>query len=407
MILLYSFGIRCYVFMIRVASPFNAKAKKWISGRRNIFSRIKREIKQDETIVWFHCASLGEFEQGRPLIEAYRKKYPEHKILLTFFSPSGYEVRKNYEHSDYIFYLPPDTKKNAQRFIGIVNPLKVIFIKYEFWFHYLREIKKRDIPVYSVSAIFRSDHYFFTWYGRWFLRELRTFSHIFVQHKHSLELLENHGFKNCSIGGDTRFDRVAAAVKQNREFDAVKRFCGSEKIILAGSTWPADEDILHRYIHENHPRYKFIIAPHEVHEDRIQGLIRSLNLPSARFTSLDISKDAEKRILVIDTIGILLHLYKYANIAYIGGAFGKGLHNILEAVAFGKPVIFGPNYKKFNEAVELTELKAVFPVSCSGKFRKAADKLLTDESFYHASKYKCLRYIEGNTGATARILNHI
>ncbi len=327
-----------------------------MKGRRDILQKIEEALagKQDNRkIAWFHCASLGEFEQGRPVIEAFRENRPDHLIFLTFFSPSGYEVRKNFTGADYVFYLPVDTPGMAARFIKILSPDIVFFIKYEYWYNYLAILKRQGIPTYMVSAIFRPSQPFFKSYGFWFRKQLMNLSWFFVQDEDSEKLLRKTGILQVSVSGDTRFDRVSTIAGQNKPVEGIDLFCGDSRVILAGSTWPADEKILLPFILENKSEYKFIIAPHEVHQERIDGLISQLGTGSLRFSQLNEINSHEARILVVDSIGILASLYRYAFISFVGGGFGVGIHNILEPAAFGVPVIFGPNYNRFREAREL------------------------------------------------------
>ena len=392
---LYNISILLYVLGIRIILPFNSKAKLWIRGRKNIFQKIEAAIKNQPSIIWFHCASLGEFEQGSPIIEGYKKKYPTHKILLTFFSPSGYEIRKNCKGADWIFYLPADTKVNAKRFIRIVKPIKVVFIKYEFWFNYMLECKKQNIPFYSVSSIFRKEQIFFK--NRWFARQLKNVTHFFVQDKLSDEFLKAIGFKNTTISGDTRFDRVRAKVDSAKEIPLVAEFCRQKPTIICGSTWPKDDALLIQFIKEN-SQYNYITAPHEI--SKVQQLKKLTN--GLLYSRANKKNIVENNLLIIDSIGILSDIYQYGKIAYIGGGFGVGVHNILEAVTFGLPVIFGPNYKKFNEADELIRLGAAKSVSNSNNLTNAI-------SYFENNSQEniCKNYIEENSGGTEIILQRI
>jgi len=392
--ILYTISIQLYVISIRIASLFNAKAKLWIKGRKAIFQKLAEATKEDQDIVWFHCASLGEFEQGKPIIEGYKIKHPTHKILLTFFSPSGYEIRKNYDGVDWVFYLPADAKKNAKQFISIINPIKVIFIKYEFWFNYMAELNEKNIPFYSVSSIFSKGQSFFKY--DWFAKQLNNVSHFFVQDQNSKELLQNIGFTNCTVAGDTRFDSVIANTQNAISIPLIEEFSKNKTTIICGSTWPKDEALLAKYIKEN-SNYNYIIAPHELHH--ISDLKKQTD-------ALLYSKANEKNILmtnvlIIDSIGILSNVYKYGDLAYIGGGFGNGIHNVLEAVTFGLPVIFGPNYQKFNEAIELINKKGAISISNYKELTSAVD-------FFSAfEKSIAINYIKENSGATVRILNYI
>jgi len=407
MILLYNILIHFYHFLIRVFSLFDEKAKKWVRGRKDIFLTLEHEIDSDERIAWFHCASLGEFEQGRPVIESFKKAYPRFSVLLTFFSPSGYEVRKNYEGADHIFYLPIDTTANAKRFLDIVDPEIAFFIKYEYWFNYIRQLRKRQIPIVGVSSIFRPGQRFFSWYGGWQRKMLRSFTHFFVQNENTEKLLKSIGIKQVTISGDTRFDRVFEISKKTRPFPVVKKFKGSAKVFIAGSTWPPDEDILLGLIRENRKGLKFIIAPHEVHPERIESLMKKLPEDSLRFSQLNEKNCEAPSVLVIDNIGILSHLYQYGDLAHIGGGFGVGIHNILEAATFGLPVTFGPNYKKFQEARELIDREGAFEVKRIGDFLKVSDRLLSEHELLTRTSMICSNYVEEQCGATTLIIRFV
>lgn len=349
MYLFYNTIIKLYGLIIRITVPFNSKAKLFITGRKNIFERIKLALGQNKNIVWFHCSSLGEFEQARPLIENYKRKYLDHNILLTFFSPSGYEIIKENKIADWVFYLPIDTKQNAERFINIIQPIKVIFIKYEFWFNYMRECSKRSIPFYSISAVFRKEQIFFK--NIWFRKQLRNITYFFVQDKISFNLLKDVGFNNVQISGDTKFDSVIKTRKESISHPLINNFSKNKNTIICGSTWPKDEEIIIKMINENQ-LFNYIIAPHEMnHLEKLKTKTNGIFL-----SELDDNNVNNHNVLIIDKIGILKAIYKYGDIAYIGGGFGKGIHNILEAATFGLPILFGPNYKKFNEAHELLEL---------------------------------------------------
>lgn len=407
MSLIYNLVIFCYLGFIYLISLFNKKAKQWIKGRKNLFEKILRNIGTGKDIIWFHAASLGEFEQGRPVIEAFRQMNPSYKILLTFFSPSGYEIRKNYTGADYIYYLQIDTKINAIRFIRLVKPKMVIFIKYEFWFNYISELHHQQIPLFIISAIFRKDQHFFKWYGGWFKKKLEKITYFFVQDQNSLELLKSIGINQVMISGDTRFDRVFELSKKNVNFPIIERFSAGKKILLLGSSWPPDEELVQK-VTENRDNLKIIIAPHEVHESRIVSLENKFShLQPLRYSKADESSVSKAGILIIDTIGILSGLYRYCDIAFIGGGFGKGIHNILEAVTFGKPVIFGPNYHKFKEAVDLIHRGGAFSISHKDEFSAILDRLLNNDDFYKERSDICVAFIEQNRGATNLILKKI
>jgi len=391
---LYNISIWFYVVAVYFASLFNSKAKLWVNGRKNIFQKIKEATKNQKNIVWFHCASLGEFEQGKPIIQAYNAKYPTHKILLTFFSPSGYEIRKNTPLADFVSYLPADTKSNAKKFISIVKPIKVVFIKYEFWFNYMGELKKQNISFYSVSSIFRDGQAFFKY--KWWAEQLKNVTHFFVQDKNSAELLKIIGFKNTTISGDSRFDSVLANTQNPVRIPLIEQFSKSKPTIICGSTWPKDEIILVKYI-KDHPENNYIIAPHEL--QNISDLKKQTN--ALLYSMADDKNIFTSNVLIIDSIGILSHIYSYGSIAYIGGGFGSGIHNILEAVTFGLPAIFGPNYQKFNEATELIALKGAKSISNYTELTLAID------SFANFDQKIATNYIKNSTRTTATILESL
>ena len=391
---LYNISIQLYVIAIRFAALFNAKAKLWVNGKKNIFQKIEEVTKGEQNIVWFHCASLGEFEQGKPIIEGYKQKYPSHKILLTFFSPSGFEIRKNYEGVDWVFYLPADTKSNAKKFISIVKPIKVIFIKYEFWFNYMAELKKQNISFYSVSAIFRDGQAFFKY--KWWAEQLKNVTHFFVQDKTSADLLKSIGLTNHTISGDSRFDSVLSTTQNPKSFPLIKQFCKTKPTIICGSTWLKDETLLSQFIKEN-PQYNYIIAPHEMHHISLLQKQTGAQL----FSISNTENINSNNVLIIDSIGILSSIYQYANIAYIGGGFGSGIHNILEAITFGLPVIFGPNYQKFNEATKLIALGGAKSISNYTELTLAID------SFANFDQTIATNYIKNSSGATETIIESL
>ncbi len=404
---LYNILIHFYHFLIRVSSLFNAKAKQWVKGRQSIFERMTLEVKTDHPLVWFHCASLGEFEQGRPLIEAFKSELPQYRILLTFFSPSGYEVRKNYDGADYIYYLPIDTISNAKNFLQINRPKIAIFVKYEYWFNYIGQLKKMNIPIIGVSSIFRPGQRFFTWYGGWQLSLLKSFNHFFVQNETSAQLLKNAGINQVTVSGDTRFDRVFEIAGKALPFPLIKDFKGDSMIFIAGSTWPPDEELILELINKNISGLKFIIAPHEVHKDRVDALMKKLPGNSLRFSKITQSNIYNADVVVVDNIGILSHLYQYADIAFIGGGFGVGIHNILEAATFRQPVIFGPKYEKFQEARELIQAKGAFTVKSKTEFLEIANKLIIEDDFRTKTAETSREYVRSNKGATKMIVDYI
>ncbi len=404
----YNLSIYLYLFAVRGASLFNSKAVLWVAGRKNLFPDLQLAIAQADAskIAWVHCASLGEFEQGRPLIEKIRVNHPEVKILLTFFSPSGYEIRKDYKGADWVYYLPIDTPANAKAFVEIVKPVAVFFIKYEFWFNFLNELKNKNVPTYLVSGIFRRDHYFFKSYGGWFRKQLICFTYFYLQNEESQQLLNSAGFINTTVCGDTRFDRVAAIAEHVKSISLIEQFRQDKKIFIAGSTWKEDEQLIADCILKI-ADYKLIIVPHEISAAHIESIILKFNnfkiLKFSDATELNIG-NAE--ILLIDNIGMLSSIYQYGTIAFIGGGFGKGIHNILEAATFGLPVIFGPNYEKFTEAKELIKAGGAFSVNNTNELEKTIS-LLNDiqvvKTASHISKY----YVQSRVGATGKILDSV
>jgi 3-deoxy-D-manno-octulosonic-acid transferase len=400
---LYNFSIYTYYILIKIAALFgNDKAKLWLNGRKDIFENVRAALKPAQKRIWVHASSLGEFEQGRPVIEKLKELRPDYKIVLTFFSPSGYEIRKDYKGADYIFYLPLDTRENAERFLDLVQPEKVIFIKYEFWYNYLTTLKLRSIPLYLVSANFRKDQHFFKWYGGWFRKLLHNFEHIFVQNERSANLLKGIDISNITIAGDTRFDRVYSIATSSRELPEVKNFVDSSFCIIAGSTWEPDEDLLIKYFNETSHQIKMIVAPHEIKDAAIDRIIQKLNKKAVRYSQLQNAGDAD--VLIIDNIGMLSSLYRYGRIAYIGGGFGKGIHNILEAATFGLPVLFGPNYQKFQEAVDLAKAGGAFPISDYFTMKSALDNLIEDNVKTINCSEISRQFIKNNLGATDIIL---
>lgn len=405
----YSLGIIFYGILVRIASLTNSKAKLWVTGRKNLFQSLETAIKKDsKPIAWFHCASLGEFEQGRPLIERIRKEHPEFRILLTFFSPSGYEVRKNYTGADIITYMPLDTKSNARRFLDIVNPKLVVFVKYEFWLNHLEEISKRNIPHYLISAIFRDDQIFFKGHGGIFRYALKNYTHIFTQNEESLKLVNNIGIENASVAGDTRFDRVSEIAAGAKEISVAASFSNNANVIVAGSTWKADEDHLFPAMKKHFSAgWKMIIAPHEISEVRISSIEISLGIERSkivRFSKANAESIGNAQVLIIDNIGMLSSLYRYGSIAYIGGGFGKSIHNTLEAAVYGIPVVFGPMYQKFNEALGLIACKGGFGVHSPRELQSIIDDLLSNKSRRTSAGKLAGAYVKSNTGATEKIL---
>jgi 3-deoxy-D-manno-octulosonic-acid transferase len=410
---IYSFLIFCYGLLIRVAAVFNKKAALWLNGRTQYWEILDKIFAASpfnlpgRKLAWFHCASLGEFEQGRPIIEAFRQQHPDYLILLTFFSPSGYEVRKEYAGADLILYLPLDTQSNVRKFVETVKPDIAFYIKYEFWFNFLSYLQSKKIPTILVSAIFRPDQVFFKGYGEWPRKILKGFTRIFVQNEDSKELLQFIGIENAEVSGDTRFDRVAAVVAKPREIAIARAFVQNHKVVVAGSTWPADEEILFNLIEQNKHNLRFIIAPHEINPEHIASLIQKAGTKAVLFSKTKAEVVSTAEILIIDSIGMLSQLYQYGTIAYIGGGFGVGIHNILEASAFGLPVFFGPTYHKFNEARELIRLKGAFEVSKPEELLLKTDELLSDPAKLAKASEISKNFVIDGCGATGIILQRV
>ncbi|MBB6274426.1 3-deoxy-D-manno-octulosonic-acid transferase [Pedobacter cryoconitis] len=402
MLLLYNFGIALYRMIIYIASFFNLKAELFLNGRKNIFNVIEKQIDTKQKHVWFHFASLGEFEQGRTVLEELKKNYPQKKIVVTFFSPSGYEIRKNYAIADGVFYLPLDTKSNAKKLIDLIQPEIAIFTKYEFWYHYFQLLQERKIPLLIISGIFRPGQLFFKWYGGFYRSMLNCVTHFFVQNTESVELLQGLNFKNVSLSGDTRFDRVAENVLTVKHLPLIEEFCGKAPVFIAGSTWPQDEQLVTALI-AAYPQWKFIIAPHEIGPAHIDQLLKLV--PGAlRYTQLNTkSPQPDSQVMVIDNIGLLSSIYQYGRVVYIGGGFGVSIHNTLEAAAFGLPVIFGPKYDKFQEAKDLLSLNAAITISSMAELSAAFKKLQKDTNAGPAAK----KYVQDKTGATKQVLTYL
>lgn len=408
MAIIYRLSIFFYQLAIILVSPFNLKARQWVLGRKNIFTKIKEQIQTDQPLIWVHCASLGEFEQGRPLIENIKKNHPRYRILLTFFSPSGYEIRKNYENADYIFYLPIDTPANARKFIDLVKPEKVFFVKYEFWRYYFRELDEKGIPLYIISAIFRPDQVFFkkNIVGKWYLELLFLVDHFFVQNDESVKLLHSVALLNVTRAGDTRFDRVAEIAASGRQLPLIEKFKGECKLVVAGSSWKPDEDLIIQYINE-HEGIKYIFAPHEIKSQNIDRILASVKKPAIKLSATDAADINKYDVLLIDSIGILSAVYRYADLAYIGGGFGVGIHNTLEAAIFNIPVVFGPNYLRFNEAVMLEQNKVAYPIRSYAELKNIFEKLLSDDRLREEIAQSCRFYTQSNLGATQLIVDKV
>lgn len=397
---IYIFGVRIYAFAIRLAAFWNPKAKAWMDGRKEVWERLTGWERKETPVYWFHCASLGEFEQGRPLIEKL-KAHEECQIIITFFSPSGYAIRKHYDLADLVIYLPRETGANVKRFLDKVKPSKAFFIKYEFWALYLLEAKARGVKLYSVAAVFRKKQLFFKWYGSYMRKVLTTFDRIFVQDRASQKLLESIKIPSV-IAGDTRYDRVMENAAKVGRYPAIEQFKGSSSVLVIGSSWPEDEAVIFNFLKEKEFDWKVIIAPHELAENHLKAIEQRIGMKSVRYSNFDENTPMDVRCLIIDNIGMLMHVYQYADIAYVGGAFGKGLHNILEPACFGVPVIFGPNYSKFIEAHDFVTHQIGFSISNAIEFKTAFTELaLVDR------KADVIRFMHKQVGATQLILTEI
>lgn len=448
---MYNIAIYIYLIGVAIGSLFNKKIKKMWRGEREAVDLLKEKVDPTAKYVWFHAASLGEFEQGRPLIEQLRATHPEYKILLTFFSPSGYEVRKNYEGADIVCYLPLDTISNARRFLRAVHPVMAFFIKYEFWYNYLHILRHRGVPVYSVSSIFRPRQVFFKWYGRNYAKVLHCITHFFVQNEISLQLLKGIGIDEATVVGDTRFDRVLQIKEQAKKLPIVEAFkgingkgeaCNDElsedackrvlskdackgnlsedackgdlsengckgcKVFVAGSSWQPDEDIFIRFFN-GHPDWKLIIAPHVIGEDHLAYILDKLQMKAVRYTQATEQSAAEARCLIIDCFGLLSTIYRYGEIAYVGGGFGVGIHNVPEAAVWGVPVLFGPNNKRFQEAQDLLACKGSFEVTDYDSFNTIISRLISDDKFRHQCGEASANYVKSRSGATDIIMKSV
>jgi 3-deoxy-D-manno-octulosonic-acid transferase len=405
MLFLYNLVISIAGFFLKIVALFSPKIKLFIDGRKNVFSILKEKIKATDKTIWFHSASLGEYEQGLPVIERIKEKYPSHKIVVTFFSPSGYEVRKNNTVADVTIYLPLDTKKNAKRFLKLVHPEKAFFIKYEFWLNYLKELETSKTPTYLISGIFRDSQMFFKWYGGFYRKALKAFTYFFVQNESSKQKIEAIGFNNVIVSGDTRFDRVNAILERDNSLDYIEKFKNNQTTIVIGSSWPKDETLIAEYINQAPDDVKFIIAPHNIKTEQISNLKSQITKSSVLFSEKNNLDLTNYSVFIIDTIGLLTKIYSYGTIAYVGGGFGNpGIHNILEPATFGIPIIIGPNFSNFAEATELVKLKGCTVISNSNELKNSLDQLINDENFLKEKGQICKSYIQDNTGATNSIM---
>lgn len=404
--LLYNLGIAIYDILVHLDAPFSRKPRKMMKGHWVVYQLLRQKIEKDSPYIWFHAASLGEFEQGRPLIERIRAQYPQYKILLTFFSPSGYEVRKNYRGADVVCYLPFDKPRNVKKFIDLANPSMAFFIKYEFWKNYIDELHRRNIPVYSVSSIFRRTQVFFKWYGVPYRKVLGDFNHLFVQNETSRRYLSKIGIDKATVVGDTRFDRVLEIRDEAKDLQLIDKFKGDSLVFVAGSSWEPDEELFIEYFN-NHPEMKMIIAPHVIDENHLVYIRSKLRRPYVQYTRADEQNVLKADCLIIDCFGLLSSIYRYGEIAYIGGGFHAGIHNTLEAAVYGIPVIFGPRYEKFMEAVELIEHKGAFTIQNYDELKALLDTMLTDKEKMQEWGNNARNYVTSNSGATDKILSMV
>lgn len=404
--LLYDLAIAIYDILVHLDAPFSRKPRKMMKGHWVVYQLLRQKIEKDSQYIWFHAASLGEFEQGRPLIERIRTQYPQYKILLTFFSPSGYEVRKNYRGADVVCYLPFDKPRNVKKFIDLANPCMAFFIKYEFWKNYIDELHRRNIPVYSVSSIFRRTQVFFKWYGVPYRKVLSDFDHLFVQNETSRRYLSKIGINKVTVVGDTRFDRVLEIRDEAKDLQLIDKFKGDSLVFVAGSSWEPDEELFIEYFN-NHPEMKMIIAPHVIDENHLVYIRSKLRRPYVQYTRADEQNVLKADCLIIDCFGLLSSIYRYGEIAYIGGGFHAGIHNTLEAAVYGIPVIFGPRYEKFMEAVELIEHKGAFTIQNYEELKALLDTMLTDKEKMLEWGNNARNYVTSNSGATDKILSMV
>lgn len=404
--MIYNLFIYIFVGAVRLAALFNRKIARMVKGEHEAFVVLKEHIDPKARYLWFHAASLGEFEQGRPIIEEIRRKYPEYRILQTFFSPSGYEVRKDYKGADIVCYLPLDTPRNVRRFISLAHPYMVFFIKYEFWKNYLDELKGRGIPVYSVSSIFRPNQVFFRWYGIAYRDVLKCFTHLFVQNQESVGLLKTIGVTDTTIVGDTRFDRVLQICREAKQLPLVEKFKGNALTMVAGSSWAPDEDIFIPYFNA-HPEMKLIIAPHVIDESHLKEILGKLKRPAVRYTQATEENVAQADCLIIDCFGLLSSIYRYGEISYIGGGFGVSIHNTLEAAVYGIPVIFGPENQKFREAQGLKACGGGIEIHGSDDFNRLMDRFLSDKAYLEEAGRQAGAYVSDNAGALQKIMDTV
>jgi 3-deoxy-D-manno-octulosonic-acid transferase len=408
MLFLYNLIILFASQVVKILAHFSPKMKKFVNGRKEVYSILQSKINPNDKTIWFHAASLGEYEQGLPVIEKIKIQYPNHKIVVTFFSPSGYEVRKNNTVADATVYLPLDTKSNAKKFIKAINPELVFFIKYEYWPNYLNELKKLQIKTYLISGIFREKQAFFKWYGGFYRNALKTFDYFFVQNDSSKKLIQSIGFNNVKVSGDTRFDRVVSILERDNSLDFIEQFKNNKTTIVIGSSWPKDESLLVNYINNASDDIKFIIAPHNIKTEQISNLKLQITKATVLFSEKHNIDLSICNVFIIDTIGILTKIYSYADIAYVGGGFGNpGVHNILEPATFGVPIVIGPNYSHFAEATALVHQEGCLSISNQNELNDAFNLLINNEDERHEKGHICSTFVQMNKGATDIILKHI
>lgn len=405
---LYNLITQLAHILLKIIALFSPKMKLFVDGRKDVFSILQQKITAKDRTIWFHAASLGEYEQGLPVIEKIKERYQNHKIIVTFFSPSGYEVRKNNAVADVTVYLPLDTPKNAERFLKLVHADLVFFIKYEFWINYLDALQKQQIPTYLISGIFREKQLFFKWYGGFYRKALNTFTHFFVQNKNSKKLITQLGKTNVTVSGDTRFDRVAAILDKDNTLEFIAQFKDGKTTIVIGSSWPKDESLLTEYINSSQDDVKFIIAPHNIKPEEIQELRNNISKKTVLFSEKENKDLSQFEVFIIDTIGILTKIYSYGDIAYVGGGFGNpGVHNLLEPAAFGIPIVIGPNFSHFDEAVKLVDNKGCIAIKNSNELRIAFSVLIQNRETRHQQGKICSEFVQKNKGATGYILAQI
>lgn len=408
MLFLYNLVVYLAAFFLKIIALFSPKIKLFINGRKDVFTILEEKIKPTDKTIWFHAASLGEYEQGLPVIEKIKEKHPSHKIIVTFFSPSGYEVRKNNTVADVTLYLPLDTKRNAKRFLKLAHPELAFFIKYEFWLNYLKELRKNETPTYLISGIFRDSQMFFKWYGGFYRKALKTFTYFFVQNESSKQKIEAIGFHNVIVSGDTRFDRVNAILERDNTLDFIENFKNNQTTIVIGSSWPKDEAVLAEYINQAPDPIKFIIAPHNIKADQIASLKSQITKSSILFSEKENTDLSNYTVFIIDTVGLLTKIYSYGTIAYVGGGFGNpGIHNILEPATFGIPIIIGPNYSNFAEAVQLVKLGGCIVINNKEELKQNLDHLISDPIFFKEKSQICQSFIQDNKGATNTIIKTV